>query len=52
MRMTAQQDKSTKQIVMQKLAFRLAMLIALTFSAWILHFFLRPLLYWLTLIIR
>ena len=50
--MAVHPNKTTKQIVMQKIMFRLAVLAALAFSAWILHFFLRPLLFWLTLLVQ
>lgn len=52
MKMTVHPRKTTRQVVMQKIVFRLAVLAALAFSAWILHFILRPLLVWLTLIVR
>jgi hypothetical protein len=42
----------TKQNVLQKITFRLGVLAALAFSAWILHFFLQPLLLWLAQIIH
>ncbi len=50
--MTVHPNKTTKRIVMQKVAFRLAVLAALAFSAWILHYLLRPLLFWLALLVQ
>ena len=52
MKMTLHPRKTTRQVMMQKIVFRLAVLAALAFSAWILHFILRPLLLWLTLIVH
>ena len=52
MKMTVHPHKATRQVVLQKIMFRLAVLAALAFSAWILHFFLRPFLIWLALLVQ
>jgi hypothetical protein len=52
MKMTHHPRKTTRQVVMQKIVFRPAVLTALAISAWILHFILWPLLLWLTQILH
>ena len=52
MEMTVHLHKTTRQVVIQNIVFRLAVLAALAFSAWILHFLLWPLLLWLALLVQ